>query len=121
VNATTIKVVIYNPAADPNNPPIGNGSEQDLLTGYQHASAPYERFYQQWGRKVEYAVFNATGNDEVAQRADAIKIAAMKPFAVMQVAASDTVLITELAARKVVTVANAGISQALAQKLAPYV
>src|SRR5204863_4480023 len=52
VTATSIKVVIYNPAADANNPPIGNGSEQDLMTGYQHASAPYEHFYQQWGRKV---------------------------------------------------------------------
>src|SRR5205823_13659137 len=51
VTADSIKAVIYNPASDPNNPPIGNGSEADLLAGYKHASEPYERFYQQWGRK----------------------------------------------------------------------
>jgi hypothetical protein len=121
VTAETIKVVIYNPPTDPQNPPIGGGAEADLLKGWQRASEPYQRFYRTWGRKVQYAVFSGTGNDEVAQRADAIKIAAMNPFAVMQIPANSTVLMTELAARKVVAVAAAGISENLAAKLAPYV
>ena len=41
----------------------------------QDAAAPYEHVFRMWGRHVQYSTFRATGNDEVAQRADAIKIA----------------------------------------------
>src|SRR5258705_454505 len=80
VTKDTIRIVIYNPPNDPNSPPIGGGSDDALLASWKKASAPYERFYRQWGRKVQYTVFDGTGNDEVAQRADAIKIAALHPF-----------------------------------------
>jgi hypothetical protein len=120
VTKDTIKVVIYNPPNDPNAPPIGGGTDSDLITGWTRASAPYEKFYRQWGRKVQYAVFDGTGNDEVAQRADAIKLASMKPFAVVQISSGANILLTELAARHIVALANAGVSQQLAQSLEPY-
>ena len=64
----------------------------------------YERFWRTWGRKVKVTMFSGTGADEVSQRADAQKIAALHPFA-MYVYAGDTyrILIGELAARGILT------------------
>ena len=42
----------------------------------------FEKTYQQWGRKVDVTVVEQSGTDEAANRADAVKVAAMKPFAV---------------------------------------
>ena len=47
-------------------------------------SKVYETVYETWGRKPDFVFVQASGTDEASQRADAVKIAAMKPFAVMQ-------------------------------------
>jgi hypothetical protein len=48
----------------------------------------FKHVYETWGRTVEYEFVQSTGSDETAQRADAIAIAAMKPFAVLDLASA---------------------------------
>jgi hypothetical protein len=48
--------------------------------------AVYAHSFETWGRKVEYIFVKGSGADESAQRADATKVAAMKPFAVFDAA-----------------------------------
>ena len=82
-----------------------NQSEDDYRQAWADVLPIYERFWRTWGREVEVTMFTTTGSDEVAQRADAIKIADLKPFA-MYVYAGDTYrpLIAELAARGIITI-----------------
>ena len=42
-----------------------------------------KRVYETWGRAVEFTFVKTSGPDEAAQRADAVKVASMKPFAVL--------------------------------------
>jgi hypothetical protein len=114
VTAETIKVVRY-------NDPVQPVSDADLKRRWQTSLDLYERFYRTWGRKVENIVVGKSGDDEVAQRADAVKIANHKPFAVIGVVSSDHVLISELAARKIVVITNSNVTVELSTKLAPYV
>jgi hypothetical protein len=48
----------------------------------------FEHVYETWGRKVELEFVKATGQDEAAQRADAVTVTAMKPFGVIDLASS---------------------------------
>jgi hypothetical protein len=48
----------------------------------------FKHIYETWGRTVEYEFVQSTGSDETAQRADAIAIKEMKPFAVLDLASS---------------------------------
>ena len=48
----------------------------------------FKHVYETWGRTVEYEFVQSTGSDEAAQRADALAIAAMKPFAVLDLASA---------------------------------
>ena len=81
--------------------------------------------YQTWGRHPVYEFVEASGNDEAAQRADAVKIKGMKPFIVIVAANQSTglpVLEAELAkARIIVNGAGAtGLTTAELAKQAPY-
>jgi hypothetical protein len=59
---------------------------------------PQMKFYETWGRDLEIRFVTSSGSDEAAQRADVVKIEAMKPFAVFHViVAGLDVLETELA------------------------
>lgn len=49
--------------------------------------AVFKSTYETWGRTVEYAFVKTGGIDEATQRADAVKVASMKPFAVIDFAA----------------------------------
>ena len=49
--------------------------------------AMFRSTYETWGRTVEYTFVKTGGIDEATQRADAVKVAAMKPFAVIDFAA----------------------------------
>jgi hypothetical protein len=51
-------------------------------------SKVFEQLYETWGRTVDFEFVRSTGNDEAAQRADAITVAALEPFAVLDLAAS---------------------------------
>jgi hypothetical protein len=112
VTATTVKVVGVIPNAEqeaafrtrgqalPRNAATGGaGTWQDA---FRDMAAPYERFYEQWGRTVEWDFYTSTGSDEAAQRADAIAIADREPFAAL-VVPGGIVLQTELAEAGVLT------------------
>jgi len=116
VTATTVKVVGVIPNAEqeaafrtrgqalPRNAATGGaGTWEDA---FRDMAAPYERFYEQWGRTVEWEFYTSTGSDEAAQRADAIAIADREPFAAL-VVPGGIVLQTELAQAGVLTLGTA--------------
>lgn len=81
--------------------------------------------YQTWGRKPVYEFVQASGNDEAAQRADAIKVRDMKPFMVIVAANQSTglpVLEAELAKAKIIVngAGATGLTTAELAKQAPY-
>jgi hypothetical protein len=114
VTATSIRVVRY-------NDPVQPISDDELKRKWQTSIDLFEHFYRMWGRKVENIVVGKSGDDEVAQRADAVKIASLKPFIATGVPSTDQVLITELVARKIIVVTNSNVPVELSLKLAPYV
>ncbi|HXY94582.1 MAG TPA: hypothetical protein VEP49_19125, partial [Acidimicrobiia bacterium] len=91
VTAKSIKVVAVLPtpqrseqqalAAQLNNLATNSrGTWQDAIHDYLVANLP---FYETWGRDIDVSFYQSTGVDETAQRADAVAILAMKPFAVI--------------------------------------
>ena len=44
---------------------------------------PLMEYYETWGRDIKVKMFESSGADEAAQRADVVAIKALKPFAVM--------------------------------------
>ena len=56
------------------------GTDQDAAHDLLLAMRPY---YETWGREIDVKFYTSTGTDEAAQRADAVAIKAMKPFAVV--------------------------------------
>jgi hypothetical protein len=99
-------------------------SFKDFDVVFQYA---IEKFgtYQTWGRKPVYEFVEATGSDEAAQRADAVKVKAMKPFIVIDASnqnAGAPVFEAELANARII-VNGAGASALTAEQLgkqAPY-
>ena len=93
VTATTVKVVVLvaGAANDRTTPPEviynqatkGHGTEQDAVLD---ETAMFSHVVQTWGRTVQYSFVQASGADEVSQRADAVAVRAMKPFAVIDAA-----------------------------------
>jgi hypothetical protein len=79
--------------------------------------------YELWGREFEFVVVNPTGADEAAQRADALKVAEMEPFAVVSnapaTAGGGQVFAADLVAKKVI-VFYGGITNEEAGEQAPY-
>ena len=59
------------------------GNEPDSIID---TDAMFQSTFETWGRTIEYAFVKSTGIDEATQRADAVKVAAMKPFAVIDFA-----------------------------------
>jgi hypothetical protein len=70
------KGLYTNQATGENNPnaPIDSTTDINEILKY---------VYETWGRTVELTFVKTSGPDEAAQRADAVQIAAMKPFAVL--------------------------------------
>jgi len=59
---------------------------------------PLMKYFETWGRDVEFKFITSSGSDEAAQRADVVKVKAMKPFAVFHIiVAGADVFETELA------------------------
>lgn len=114
VTATSIKVVHYSAQT------VSDSGAAELKRKFQTSIDAFQHFYRGWGRKVEVSVFNPSGTDDVAQRADAIAIANQRPFAVTGVTGRSPVMATELAHRKILALQiSPGVE--LAEKLAPYV
>jgi hypothetical protein len=93
VTATTIKVAVVVPNEEqiaalaaggsqlPKNAATGEtGTNKDVVND---TWAAYSHVFETWGRKVEFTFFTSSGYDEAAQRADAVSIKQLKPFAVL--------------------------------------
>ncbi len=126
VTAKTIKVVVlvWNEeqaaaavGVTPTNQATGKtGSQEDAV----HDTAElFEHATSQWGRKVEYSFVTSTGSDEAAQRADAVKVVAMKPFIVVNLTGTTT-FDTVIASRKIVVVTSNNATKKQTESLAPY-
>ena len=103
------------PAADEPERPGRSALIEDAVLDAQQA---LDGRYELWGRKIEYTFVTYSGTDESAQRADAVKVAQMKPFAVINTSCGP-VFSTEIATRKIVVPFGAGNQKAnLAQQ--PY-
>jgi hypothetical protein len=134
VTAKTIKVVLF----------VGNHQQQDQARNMPGGSAPVDHAtgqpayiedsypdwqevlnhsYNLWGRKFEFVTVNPSGPDEAAQRADALKVAEMKPFIVVSsapaTAGGGQVFASELVAKKII-VFYGGVTNKEAQRQAPY-
>jgi len=101
-----------------------NGYVEDAYRDWNEVLA---HSYNTWGRKFEFEVVTPTGADEAAQRADALNVAARKPFAVVvavpaiggNAVGGGQVFASELVAKKIVVFA-AGVTNAEAGRQAPY-
>ena len=134
VTDKTIKVVLF----------LGNHQQQDQARNMPGGSAPVDHATGQpayiedsypdwqavlnhnfnlWGRKFEFVTVNPSGPDEAAQRADALKVAEMKPFAVVSnapaTAGGGQVFASELVAKKII-VFYGGVTNKQAGQQAPY-
>ena len=85
-----------------------------------------EETHPTWGRKIEFVVFNPTGTSEEAQRADALAVIAMKPFAVMNAAVTSNTatgagpaFVAAIASAKILVFTATGTNQDAAAQ-APY-
>jgi len=130
VTGDSVKVVVYLP--------IDNDPILEIFTGavgvedtraqvratYEGYTALFQRYYQTYGRKVQLEFLEATGNalDEVAARADAVRAAEMKPFAVWGSPVLTTAFTDEIAARKIICLGCTGGGLAeWYEERAPYV
>jgi hypothetical protein len=88
--------------------------------GINDVLQPLMEFYETWGRDIRIELVESSGDDEEAQRADAVTIKAMDPFAVIDMSPRGfETLNQELAKAKImVSGVTASTPKALAQ--APY-
>ncbi len=67
------------------NQATGQPDPNAQKTGVADWNEVFKHSYETWGRTVDLVFVKATGADETSQRADAVTVAAMKPFAVYDV------------------------------------
>jgi hypothetical protein len=77
-------------------------------------------FYETWGRDIEVVNYTSTGNDEASQRADAVEVLAMKPFAVINVDTAGLDVFEAAVAKGKTIVFGYGTSPEEAQVQAPF-
>ncbi len=118
VTATTVKVVVYIPSGVSDTQAA---AATDTQAAYQYASDTYHT-YQLWGRKPVYETVVASGTDETAQRADALKVVGMKPFLVMDVTdpATGAPVFTATLANNKILVASSSTTPAAGAQQSPY-
>jgi hypothetical protein len=93
------------------------GTYEDAVHDYL---LPLMKFYETWGRDVEVRFYTSTGQDDAAQRADAVAIKAEKPFAVLDLSPSALeVFDAEMAKAKILVFGFSTTTQN-AQTQAPY-
>jgi hypothetical protein len=109
-NAVTIVFVVPNQAEInkvPGTAPVkrdGSGNPGSYQDAIHDLLTAYMKYYETWGRDINVKYVVSTGDDEASQRADAVTIEAMKPFAVVDFSPTGLdVLDTEMAKQKLVT------------------
>jgi hypothetical protein len=123
VTSGAIKVVVLTPTdaqvsqqngfgVGPKNRATGAaGTYQDAFTD---TKAIFDKMYQTWGRQIQFTYVKSSGNDEASQHADAISIAAEKPFAaIITFGTGGTVLSADLAQRKILVIGAGTHDEAL--------
>ena len=134
VTATTVKVLVLTPTAEqeaaqrsrggslPVNQVTGErGTWEDAFRDF-NTVASKSGAYQTWGRTVELEFQESSGSDEAAQRADALAVAAKKPFIVIDATDQSLgmpVFESEVAKSKII-VNGAGITTEASLAQAPY-
>jgi hypothetical protein len=133
VTADSIKIVYYR--ADPALDPLTSAtlsdagadiSPENATKTVQQFAGLYNKLFETYGRQVDVEVYTGTGaGDDVEKaRADALAIAAKKPFAVFGgPAQSSRVFSTELASRGVICGPGCAValSDQFAEENAPYI
>ena len=128
VTADTIKVVYFQPEADPavqaalTAAGANNTSEEQEATMRDYVDY-FNHHYETYGRKVELIVRQGSGDteDDAVGRADALAIAQDdKAFAVFG-APTSIKFVEELAAHRVLCICTTSQPQQLYERLAPYV
>jgi hypothetical protein len=69
--------------SQPTNWAIGGQGSGTVPNALQDALSAFQAKLQTYGRKVQLELVTSSGDDEAAQRADAVTVNAMKPFAVV--------------------------------------
>ncbi len=111
VTGDRIKVVAYLPndeqfSKDPVPPLVrATNTKGTHVDGIHDYLVPTMHFYETWGRDIELHYVVSSGSDEAAQRADAVTIKEMEPFAAVMISSNEdkSVLESELAAAKIMT------------------
>ena len=129
VTKDSIDVVVLVPneqqlaGAQPGQSPVNHatGETGTVTNAFKDTFAAFEHSaHETYGRKINLVFVTSTGDDETAQRADAVSVKAKKPFAVIDgTYTSEPVFGTELAAAKVPVFANTTSLEATL-KQAPY-
>src|SRR5262245_37496546 len=130
VTATAIKVVFVMPnlvaqnaagASAAGNPTNLNGNTKGTYENGAHDFlTTLLPFYETWGRGINVINYTSTGSDEAAQRADAVAILAMKPFAVINVDTAGLDVLEASIAKGKTLVFGYGTSPEEATAQAPY-
>ncbi len=126
VTKDSVKVAVLVPndqqkgiaALQPKNNATGQpGTVPDAL---KDALAAYEHVYETYGREVDMQFVVSSGDDEASQRADAVTVVSMKPFAVFDAnSTGHPVFESQVAAAKIPVFGN-GAGLDATQKQAPY-
>jgi hypothetical protein len=127
VTATSIKVVVGIPNAAQiavaSSKPLNRatGAVGNWKDSWADTWAPYQQNYEFWGRTPEFVFVESTGDDEAAQRADAVTVKAEKPFAFIDATPNGLPMLQSLvAADKTVVYGNVGVGFEDTQDQAPY-
>jgi hypothetical protein len=112
-NESQARVLALRGAGPKNRADDSTGTVADAVHDLLLAEMP---FYETWGRNVEVRFVTSSGDDEAAQRADAVTIKAIAPFAALDFTVGLPVLEAELAKARIVVFGFASTtSNALAQ------
>ena len=126
VTKDAVKVVVLLPnsqqMAYASRPPMNQATGQagTVENAFKDAFAPYQAMFETYGRDVEVEYVTSGGDDEAAQRADAITVLAKKPFLVADgTYTAHNVFETEIAKAKVVVYGGGATGEARRAQ-APY-
>jgi hypothetical protein len=128
VTRDSIKLAVVTPNAEQAAAGMGTGIATNRATGqrglisdaFVDTVAAYEHAYETWGRDVELEFVESTGNDEAAQRSDALKVKQLKPFALIDATVIGLDVVEASVAQDGIMVNGYAGSTEKALKQAPY-